>query len=59
MSGLERFQSSAKPKVQGRDQTKVYEILRSQSELKRMIDDYTPSVPPEEDIFENYLDYHW
>ena len=55
---LAQFQSNVMPRVQGRDHKKVYEILRSQSELKRMMEGLAADEL-EEDIFHDYLHYHW
>lgn len=56
---LEQFQMSAT-----RDHRKVYEILRSQHELKRLMDDHAVSNGNDSDqssdgIFDDYLHYHW
>ena len=53
---LENFQN----KGQGRDHKKVYEILRTQRELKRMMNELAKEDGTDEDHWgDSYIHYHW
>mmetsp|Transcript_31056 Transcript_31056/g.65726 ORF Transcript_31056/g.65726 Transcript_31056/m.65726 type:complete len:108 (+) Transcript_31056:228-551(+) len=54
---LEQFQAVTQSQNKAK---KVYEILRTQSELKRMMEDYaTDDEPKTNGAFDDYMHYHW
>mmetsp|Transcript_15083 Transcript_15083/g.19399 ORF Transcript_15083/g.19399 Transcript_15083/m.19399 type:complete len:108 (-) Transcript_15083:175-498(-) len=54
---LEEFQAVTQPQDKAK---KVCNILRKQSELKRMMENFAMDVEPNtNDVFDDYMYYHW
>jgi len=57
LSELEEFQAVTQPQDKAK---KVCNILRKQSELKRMMENFAMDVEPNtNDVFDDYMYYHW